>query len=241
MVDSKSARSAYWHPFPRTRDAAGPMLGDPRHALAVATFLAVAAMIMCSLVWSTDARSAIQWVDDHFLSLVERLRWAPLVKVAKALAFLGGVWSTWIIRTVVLALLTWRRKWLHLGAFVLAVVTSEALIGPLKALYERPRPPGSLVETSTYSFPSGHAIAGAVTAVGLVIVMLPPGHTRWVWERRAALYASLMALSRTYIGAHWLSDVVAGALIGSALAIGWPALLVLWRFRASARPDRGSP
>jgi undecaprenyl-diphosphatase len=85
------------------------------------------------------------------------------------------------------------------------------------------------------SFPSGHAVAAAVTAVGLVIVLLPPGHTRWVWERRAALYASLMALSRTYLDAHWLSDVAAGALLGSGIALACPALLVDLRVRYPAR------
>ena len=68
-----------------------------------------------------------------------------------------------------------------------------------------------------------------------MIVLLPPGHTRWVWERRAALYASLIAISRTYLGAHWLSDVVAGALLGSGIAIACPALLVDLRVRYQAR------
>jgi membrane-associated phospholipid phosphatase len=88
------------------------------------------------------------------------------------------------------------------------------LIGPVKALYERPRPPASVVATHGFSFPSGHAVAGAVTAVGLVLVLLPPGSRRWAWEVRAAVYASLMALSRTYLGVDWLSDVVAGGLWG---------------------------
>jgi len=39
------------------------------------------------------------------------------------------------------------------------------------------------------------------------------------------VFSFLMALSRVYLRAHWLSDVVAGALIGAGLALGWPALL----------------
>jgi undecaprenyl-diphosphatase len=39
------------------------------------------------------------------------------------------------------------------------------------------------------------------------------------------IFSFLMALSRVYLRAHWLSDVVGGALLGAALALGWPALL----------------
>jgi|RhiMetdeSRZDD1v2_1073273.scaffolds.fasta_scaffold757980_2 membrane-associated phospholipid phosphatase len=216
------------------------MVADPRRALGWSALLLVATVAVCGLVWSTDTRAALQWVDDHFLSLMERLRWTPLVDAAKALAFIGGTWVTWSVRAVVLVVLTWRQRWLHLTAFVLAVATSEVLIGVLKDAYDRPRPSGSLITTSGSSFPSGHAVAGAVTAVGLVIVLLPPGHTRWAWERRAALYASLMALSRTYLNAHWLSDVVAGGLLGSTLAIGWPALLVTYRVWLTDHRQRAS-
>jgi undecaprenyl-diphosphatase len=113
------------------------------------------------------------------------------------------------------------------------------LIGSLKAAYDRPRPPGSLISTSGASFPSGHAIAGAVTAVGLVLVLLPPGRARWRWEARAIAFSFLMALSRVYLRAHWLSDVVAGALLGGALALGWPSLLQSVRSRAQPAAAAG--
>jgi membrane-associated phospholipid phosphatase len=216
----------------------GPLLADPRRALGWTAVLAVTAVVLCLMMWSTASRSVIQNVDDAWFDLMEDLRWQPLVDVAEVLSFLGGTICNWTIRVAVIAILIWRRQWLHLSAFVLAVVCSEALIGPMKALYDRPRPPHGLTGTSGAAFPSGHAVAAAVTAVGLVIVLLPPGHTRWGWERRAAFYAFLMALSRTYLGAHWLSDVVAGALIGSAIAIGCPALLVEARVRAESRRIR---
>jgi len=214
------------------------MLAEPRRALWWAGLLLAGAAVICLLVWNTTTLRLVQDVDDAWLNLMEALRWQPLVNVAKALSFIGGTYVTWAIRITVIVILIVRRHWLSLTAFVLAVWISELFIGPLKALYDRPRPPNPLIGVSMASFPSGHAVAAAVTAVGLVIVLLPPGHKRWVWERRAVFYASLMALSRTYLGAHWFSDVLAGALIGSGIALACPAILVDLRVRVRARARR---
>ena len=52
-----------------------------------------------------------------------------------------------------------------------------------------------------------------MTAVGLVLVLAPPGRSRWRWEIYAVAFTSVMALSRVYLRAHWLSDTVAGSLL----------------------------
>jgi undecaprenyl-diphosphatase len=163
----------------------------------------------------------------------------PTTLIAEGFSLLGGTWVNWSIRVVALVVLAVRRQFVQLAAFGLAVVSSEMLIGSLKAAYDRPRPPGSLISTSGASFPSGHAIAGAVTAVGLVLVLLPPGRARWRWEARAIAFSFLMALSRVYLRAHWLSDVVAGGLLGGALALGWPSLLQSVRSRAQPAAAAG--
>jgi len=216
------------------------MLLNHRRALRLVTGLAVLTVVVFLLVGTDPNRGFVQDVDDGFLDVMVSARTGPLVWVAKALAFAGSVWVNWPIRVVVMVLLGVRRHWLQLTAFLLAVMTSEPLIGLLKSAYDRPRPVGGLLATHSASFPSGHAIAGAVTAVGIVIVLLPPGPRRWRWEVQAAVFAGLMALSRTYLGVHWLSDVVAGTLLGVTLAVGWPALLQELRERRERRQSRAS-
>ncbi len=214
------------------------MLVDARRGLRVGAVLLTGGVAVGVLVALPATRPAVQAVDDTVWRWAGAVENGPATAVAVGLSWLGGVWVTWPLRVLGLALLAWRRHWLRLAAFALAVVTSEALIGPLKAAYDRARPPDSLIETSGASFPSGHAIAAAVTAVGLVLVLSPPGPMRWRWEVRAALFAAVMAVSRVYLRAHWFSDVLAGILLGAGLALGWPALLMALRERSASRTGR---
>jgi membrane-associated phospholipid phosphatase len=207
-----------------------------RRALALAIGLLAGAILLGVLVAVPGTRHGVQVVDDAARRLAVRMQNRPSTLIAEGLSLLGGIWINWSIRILALAVLAFRRQFVQFAAFALAVVTSEILIGTLKAAYDRPRPPGALIATSGASFPSGHAIAASVTAVGLVLVILPPGPARWKWEARAVAFAFVMALSRVYLRAHWLSDVVAGALLGGALALGWPALLQTLRARRTSPP-----
>jgi membrane-associated phospholipid phosphatase len=226
------------------------MLVDARRGMRVGGVLLAGAVAVGVLVALPATRPAVQAVDDAVWGWAGGVENGPATAVAVGLSWLGGVAVTWPLRILALLLLAWRRHWSRLTAFALAVVTSEALIGPLKALYDRPRPPGALVETSAASFPSGHAIAGAVTAVGLVLVLAPPGRARLRWEVWAVVFATVMALSRVYLRAHWLSDSLAGALLGAGLALGWPAVVLALRERGTSpagppdgdgRDDAASP
>ena len=88
----------------------------------------------------------------------------------------------------------------------------------LKPMFNRPRP--YQVDTTiaviegkpdTQAFPSGHAamaVAGAIAGARLI------PYSAWFWWPLAAI----VALSRIYIGVHWPTDVVAGALLGVATA-----------------------
>jgi membrane-associated phospholipid phosphatase len=205
------------------------MLVDSRRGLLVSGGLLAGAAVVTALVLLPATAPAVQAVDDAVWRGAGAVRNEPTTAVAVALSWLGSGLVNWPLRVAAMILLAWRTHWLRLASFTLAVLTSELFIGPVKALTDRPRPPGALIETSAASFPSGHAIATAVTAVGLVLVLARPGPSRWRWEVNAVIFTSIMALSRVYLRAHWLSDTVVGALLGAGLALGWPALLMALR------------
>ena len=183
----------------------------------------------------------IQRADDAWLRLMISGRMAPVTVVAKVFNWLGLVYVTLPVRIAIAGFLALRRRWWHLAAFAAAVVLSEILIGTLKGVYDRARPPESLVATSGASFPSGHSIAATVTVVAAVIALVPPGPRRVAWGTVATGFSVLMALSRAYLGAHWLSDALAGVLLGASCALlAALAVSVLQRRWSKRRPDRSA-
>ena len=194
------------------------LLGRPRQAaFLTAGVLAVTAVVF-ALVADHGTLARIQRLDDAWLRLMISGRTPPLTAIAKVFNVLGLVYVTLPARIALAGYLALRRQWWHLAAFTAAVVLSEVLIGSLKGIYDRARPPGSLVATSGASFPSGHAIAASVTAVAAVIALVPPGRRRALWGAAAVAFSIVMGLSRAYLGAHWLSDATAGILLGTSCA-----------------------
>jgi undecaprenyl-diphosphatase len=169
------------------------------------------------------------------------VRSGPLTAIARALNFLGSGAVTIPLRIAVALWLAVRTRWRALVVWVATWATSELALYLAKAYYDRGRPPGSLVETVGPSFPSGHAVAASATAVALVLVLLPPGRSRRRWEWAAVVFAFVMASSRVYLRAHWLSDVVAGVLLGAGVALGIAAIATRARDRVlHHRPESAS-
>jgi len=183
---------------------------------------AVVALTACAFAAAGDhgALASIQRLDDAWLRLMISGRVLPLTAIAKVFNVLGHEYVTLPVRIAITGLLALRRWWWHLAAFTAAMVVSEVLIGLLKGIYSRARPLiGSLVATSGPSFPSGHAVAASVTVVAAVIALVPAGRRRGWWGAAAVMFSILMGLSRAYLGAHWLSDAVAGTFLGTSCAL----------------------
>ncbi len=136
----------------------------------------------------------------------------------KAITQLGGTYVLIAIMVVAGAIDWYRQRRATALGFVLTVGVGVSLINNgLKMLVMRDRPPVEhLVGSAGSSFPSGHSAAAAACWMAIALVV-----GRWLprpirpWLSVAAVgVACLVATSRALLGVHWLTDVVAGLVVG---------------------------
>ncbi len=160
---------------------------------------------------------AARWLATH------RDLW--MTTALRAITGAGGGAALGAVAASACAVASWRsRSWAPVvfglagaGGITLVLFTAKALV-----VRDRPPLPFAAIAADGYSFPSGHA-AGAAAGASLSVWML----TRWLitcWAGRVAAWtvaigvAAVMGFSRVYLGVHYISDVVAGWLLGAAWA-----------------------
>lgn len=166
-------------------------------------------------------RGVLEAIDGH------RTEWATTM--ARGLMDAGQPALTYVLALVaVLAFAVVFRAWRAAGAALMATVVATAAAEYGKQFIGRPRPPAelALVPTDGFAMPSSIAALTAGAAVPLVVWGL----------RRADLFGRLMAtvllagtvlvgVAMVYLGAHWITDVLAGWALGAAVALAASSLL----------------
>lgn len=132
--------------------------------------------------------------------------------------------------SIVIVLLLLRRWWSVLF-FVTGRLAATAASNGIKTWTQRDRPPDPLITIDSWAFPSGHVVNAASTVV-LVAALLTPVVRRYWWIF-GAVFTVAMMWSRAYLHLHWLTDTVAGALVGAGVALAW-----WWIFEPRLRPEQ---
>jgi membrane-associated phospholipid phosphatase len=172
----------------------------------------------------------LQWMIDH--------RSPSLTPIMLDITTAGSTLGMTVLAAIGTAvLLAWRRVW---AAVIVAVagLGAAALVNFFKNLYDRQRPPleTRLTYEPTYSLPSGHSLSSLVVVGILAVILIAALHAplgRAVVIAVAGLVVLAIGTSRLYLGVHWLTDVVAGWLLGATwLAVCCTALALLATRRA---------
>lgn len=159
----------------------------------------------------------------------ERLRLAekpgPLRSLASFLAHSGDSWF-WGIGLVLVWLVA-DAAWKYRAVVIfLAIGVLAVVVQALKWTVRRQRPPGEwgaiYRSADPHSFPSGHAARALMLAV-LGLALGPA----W-FAAVLVVWGPLVALARVVMGVHYISDVVAGALLGALFGLALAASLPAW-------------
>jgi membrane-associated phospholipid phosphatase len=183
-------------------------------AIVFATALAVgslADMVSHHSGFARFDKSVANWGVDHVTS--------GSVTTLRRITDLGSTPVVIVVAALVGVAMSVYRKRPGPAAFMLTVVAGQLLLNnALKLAVNRDRPDvARFVSTTGSSFPSGHTTAAAATwaAVALAITYGRSARLRAVIGAGAAMIAVAVGATRALLGAHWLTDVLAG------LALGW--------------------
>ncbi len=157
--------------------------------------------------------------EIEIVKWIQRFSGNELVdKLFVYISFLGEAYL-FIVVTVMIYWL-FEKKWAY--KFITAFLASTVVVSVMKVLIKRPRPYQASTDiksigtpaheaygTQSYAFPSGHSNAAASISVGV----MKQTKNWFVWILMI-LNIILVPFSRLYLGQHYLSDVLAGLLIG---------------------------
>ena len=180
-------------------------------------------VVLFGVIWYAVATGKIVGFDNKVYELVTKVTNPTLDNMYKIITFFGsvvGIISFGILTLVVLFVMKKKNMafWILGGAAGATVLNNI-----IKFIVRRERPlVRRLVEEKSFSFPSGHTM-GSVGFYGMIIFFIWRSNMskakKIVWT--AILTALIIAImvSRVYLGAHFASDVCAGALVATAFLI----------------------
>jgi undecaprenyl-diphosphatase len=196
-------------------------------------------------------------LGDDELALVDRPvqgffaahREAWLTPVVRGIGVLGSP-AVLAVALAAAGLAWWARarSWRQLALLGTALGGALGLSMLTKQLTHRPRPPAAeaIGHWAGFAFPSAHA-ACAAAGYGMLAALLAACTPRW--GRKVALWAGavaiacVVALSRLYLGASWLTDVLGGLALGAAWLTGLLTVArtvpALWTAATTSPPRAG--
>lgn len=217
---------------------------DPRRSsgLFVTATVIVAGLLLSAFASVTTQvlhHGALEQVDARLANLSDLVHHGEPLRAATFFTLVGGAPYRIPLALAVFAVVWIRRPALRpLVGFVAVLVLAPLLSDVGRQVIRRPRPAiGASALPGSFSFPSGHA-AGAASAFGYLAYLGVRSARRLRWQVAVAALAAVAIIgvgySRVVLGFHWASDVLAGTILGLAVAAVAAAY-------AGVRPGRELP
>ena len=189
--------------------------------------------------------SGVVAVDESVINWFHERAEPPLTTAARAISLLGSVAFLIFASVACAAAFAWRRAWDWLLALSITMLGGSLLNILLKHFFQRQRPvlENPLVTLTSFGFPSGHTM-GATVFYGLLALIAAQAligrRSRFLALCLAVVLVAAIGTTRIYLGAHFLSDVLAALAAGILwLTFSWTTVEAfrMRRKRAGARNE----
>jgi len=190
-----------------------------RHRRATIWIGSMSLLILISLFIGYPYLTAL---DNGVMTLVQEHRQPALDEIAVTLTLIGEFRNMLLFSALLVVLLLLCKQWrqaVFAGATMLITAMANTAT---KYFFARVRPEVLSDPLTTFSMPSGHA-SGAFAlflTLGVLAGRGQPPRMRLTWLLIACIPALAIALSRVYLGAHWPTDILAGAMLASCVCAG---------------------
>ncbi|MDI3273987.1 bifunctional DedA family/phosphatase PAP2 family protein [Pseudomonas sp. MDT1-16] len=187
-----------------------------RHRKATVLITGMSFLILAGLFIGYPHLTAL---DQGVMTLVQEHRSPLLDEVAVTFTLIGEFRNMLIFSALLTGLLLLTRQWrqaVFAGSTMLCTALGNTVT---KHFFARVRPEVLSDPLTSYSMPSGHASGSFALFLTLAVLAGrgQPPRMRLTWLLLGCLPALAIALSRVYLGAHWPTDVVAGAMLAACV------------------------
>lgn len=187
-----------------------------RHRKATALITGMSFLILVGLFIGYPHLTAL---DQGVMTLVQEHRSQMLDEVAVTFTLIGEFRNMLVFSALLTGLLLLTRQWrqaIFAGGTLLFTALGNTFT---KQFFARVRPEVLSDPLTSYSMPSGHASGSFALFLTLAVLAGrdQPPRMRLTWLLLGCLPALAIALSRVYLGAHWPTDVLAGAMLAACV------------------------
>src|SRR6266508_2933995 len=209
------------------------------HLLAGIMVFAAMTLILGAISQDIINHKPFTAADAQLSTWLYARRSSSLTSVMLAATLLGSIGIATCISVAFGLYLLWRRRFFWLTVLVSSVTGGALLNRLLKYAFQRPRPhfDDPILRLTSYSFPSGHTMIANVLYGALAACLLartPDSGRRFIIIVSASFLIALVGFSRIYLGAHYLSDVLAAMAEGLAwLSLCLTVVYSVWQRRTT--------
>lgn len=174
----------------------------------------IVVVILTGVAIATAGQNLSVGPDQGWHDLLAAHRVSGVEAIGRFLNIAGGTLVMSLVSIVIVICLLFLRQYRASFSIAVTMALATLISTILKTAIARPRPSDGTVDVASPAFPSGHATAAAAITIALLIAFPR------IWTRvLAAVWIPLVAFSRNYLLVHWLSDVVAGVVLGASVAL----------------------